>query len=284
MARTVVGYIPSGFLNSAASASPSGSIDAETGATIATGLNVGAFQEFGDGEALSYSQPQGLGGVKSVFQVTAGTGMTPGTYSLTIGAPPAGGTQAVGTITVTATAITSVSITNPGSGYIAPPTVSAATGGTPVVLASTIGQQLFSGTYEWAQLDPAVVAAVPVGTPLFWLQTATGKVVTSVATANTNSPDFAGFSIDPGFGAAGPNGQQIYAFIQRNGKGALLFGATGFPAVYGVVVNFVPGTANFTSLATTVLTVTQSTVGYALAVGTTGATCVCRVTWPISRY
>jgi hypothetical protein len=277
MSRTVVGYVPSGFLNSAASTSPFGSVDAETGAPIATGLNVGAFQEFGDGEALSYSQPQGLGGVKSVFQVTAGSGMTPGTYTLTIGAPPTGGVQAAGTITVTATAITSVSITNPGSGYIAPPTVSAATGGTPVVLASTIGQQLFSGTYEWAQLDPAVTGLVPVGTPLFWLQTATGKIVTSVATANTNSPDFAGWSIDPNFGAALP-----YAFIQRNGKGALLFGATGVPSAFGNEVAFVPGTANFT--ASSALTVNQSSVGISLATGTTGATCLCRVLWPIARF
>jgi hypothetical protein len=185
----------------------------------------------------------------------------------------------VGTITVTATAITSYSITNPGAGYTAPPTVSAVTGGTPVVLAATIYNPLFSGTYEWAQLDPAVSGVVPVGTPLFWLQGVTGKIVTSVATADTDSPDFAGWSIDPNFGATLP-----YAYIQRNGQGALLFGATGFPAAYGAVVNFVPGTANFTSLASGTLTVTQSTVGYSLAIGTTGATCQCRVTWPISRY
>lgn len=278
MSRTVVGYIPSGYLNSAASASPTGSIDAETGTPIPTGLNVGAFQEFGDGEALAFTNPK-VGQVTSILQITAGTGMTPGTYTLTIGAPLAGGVQAVGTVTVSATALTSYSITNPGSGYIAPPAVSAATGGTPLVLASTIGQQLFSGKYSWVQLDPAVSGLVPVGTPLFWLATATGWVVTSVATANTDSPDFAGWSIDPNFGAALP-----YAFIQHNGKGALLFGASGFPAAYGCVVNFVPGTANFTSLASGTLTVTQSTVGYSLAIGTTGATCLCRVTWPLSRY
>ena len=57
MSRSVVGYIPSGFLNSAASTSPFGSVDAETGAPIATGLVVGTFQEFSDAEAKSYSQP-----------------------------------------------------------------------------------------------------------------------------------------------------------------------------------------------------------------------------------
>jgi len=141
------------------------------------------------------------------------------------------------------------------------------------------GETLYSGTYTWVQLDPAVSGTVPVGTPLFWLQTASGYVVTSVATADTDSPDFAGWSIDPNFGASLP-----YAFIQQNGKGELLFGASGFPAAYGVVVNFVPGTANFTSLASGTLTVTQSTVGYALAVGAASSLSLCRVTWPIVRF
>lgn len=277
MARTVVGYIPSGYLNSAASAGPTGSTDAETGTPIATGLNVGAFQEFSDAEALTYTNPA-IGKLTAIYQVTAGSGMTAGTYALVIGAPPTGGVQATGTITVTATAITSFAITNPGSGYIAPPAVSFVPGGTATIIASSIGNQLFSGTYMWTQLDSAVTGLVPVGTPLFWLQTATGKVVTSVATANTNSPDFAGFSIDPNFGAALP-----YAYVQQNGKGALLFGATGFPAAYGDAVAFVPGTANFTAAASTAIT--QSTVGYSLvASGSTGAVSLCRVTWPISRY
>lgn len=278
MARTVAGYVPGGYLNSAASAGPTGSVEPATGLSIATGVTLGQFQEFSDGTAKKYSNPK-FGQLASIVQVTAGSGMTPGTYALTIGAPPAGGTQAVGTVTVTATALTSFVFTNPGAGYIAPPTVSAATGGTPVVLASTIFNQLFAGTYMWVQLDSTITGLVPVGTPLFWLQTATGFVVTTTSTADVNSPDFAGWSIDPNFGAALP-----YAWIQQNGKGFLLFGATGFPAAYGVVTNFVPGTANFTSLAAATLTVTQSTVGYSLAIGTTGAPCLCRVTWPISRY
>jgi len=278
MARTVVGYVPSGFLNSAASATPWGSTDAETGAPIATGISVGQFQEFGDASALALTSPN-IGKLLTVLQVTAGSGMTPGTYALVISAPPAGGVQATGTITVTATAITSYAITNPGAGYVAPPTVSAVTGGTPVVLAATIGNTLYGGIYEWAQLDPAITGLVPVGTPMFWLASAAGRIVTTVPTQNVNSPDFAGVSIDPNFGAALP-----YAFILRQGKGALLYGATGFPAAYGVVVNFVPGTANFTSLAAATLTTTQSTVGYSLAIGTTGTVCVGRITWPISRF
>ena len=278
MSRTVVGYIPSGYLNSAASPGPTGSVEAATGLPINTGLTLGALQEFSDSEALTFTNPK-YGTVASIAQVTAGSGMTPGTYALTFSAAPAGGTTATGTITVTATAITSYSITNPGKGYTAPPTVTFAPGGTPTVLAATIYNQLFSGTYMWVQLDPAVTGLVPVGTPLYWLQTATGYVVTTVATANTNSPDFAGWSIDPNFGAANP-----YAFIQQNGKGFLLFAATGFPAAYGVVVNQNTGNASFTSLASGTLTVTQATVGFALAVGAAGTASLCRVDLPVVRF
>ena len=44
--RTVVGYIPGGFLNSAASATVTGSTDAETGIPINTGLGVGQIAEY----------------------------------------------------------------------------------------------------------------------------------------------------------------------------------------------------------------------------------------------
>ena len=58
MARTVVGYVPSGYLNSAASTVSSGSVDVESGLPIATGLTVGAFHEITDADALALQQPQ----------------------------------------------------------------------------------------------------------------------------------------------------------------------------------------------------------------------------------
>ena len=48
--------------------------------------------------------------------------------SLTISAPPGGGVQAVGTIQVTAGAITGVTLSNPGAGYTSAPTVTAPAG------------------------------------------------------------------------------------------------------------------------------------------------------------
>lgn len=61
MSRTVIGYLPSGYLNSAASASPTGSTDAESGLPIQTGLELGQFQEFGDADAARYSNPALVG-------------------------------------------------------------------------------------------------------------------------------------------------------------------------------------------------------------------------------
>jgi hypothetical protein len=55
MPRTVVGYIGPNGLNNMASASPTASIEALTGLPIATGLEIGQFQEFTAGEAKRYS-------------------------------------------------------------------------------------------------------------------------------------------------------------------------------------------------------------------------------------
>ena len=74
--RTVVNYVPNGFLDRGASATVTGSTDAESGLPIATGLTLGSFQEFNDAQALKYSSR----GVNSVNILTAGSGQTPGTY------------------------------------------------------------------------------------------------------------------------------------------------------------------------------------------------------------
>jgi hypothetical protein len=54
MARTVVGYIKQ-YLNNMASTTATASVEALTGLPINTGLNVGAFQEFSNGEAAKWS-------------------------------------------------------------------------------------------------------------------------------------------------------------------------------------------------------------------------------------
>ena len=55
MARTVVGYLGANGLNNMASTSPTASVEALTGLPIATGLDVGQFQEFSASEAKKYS-------------------------------------------------------------------------------------------------------------------------------------------------------------------------------------------------------------------------------------
>lgn len=63
------------------------------------------------------------GEVDHVVTVYGGAGYTPGTYTLTIAAPPAGGIQAVAAATVSTNSIKTIAITNPGSGYTSAPTV-----------------------------------------------------------------------------------------------------------------------------------------------------------------
>lgn len=269
MARSVVGYIRQ-YLNSSASASPTGSAEPVTSLPIGTGINPGVFQEFSDSEALQYSSR----GVVGVQILTAGSGQTNGTYTA---AASAGG--AVINYTVSGGAVTAVSVNTPGGPYTdaAIPTFTIAAGGTPGTVSVAIGV-LYSGVYAWAALDPAVTgSAIAVGTPLFWLQSAASPTVTTVVSANY--PDFAGVSIDPNFGPANP-----YAFIQQNGKARCIFltGATG-PAAYGDTLNLATAGTGFTTTSGQ-STFIPLTVGYALATATAPATALGRITRYPSRY
>lgn len=78
------------------------------------------------------------GGGQSIATITAGTGsgMTPGTYTLS--SSGGGGSGFAGLITVTSTAMSSYKITNPGSGYTSAPTLSYSPGGTPAALTANL--------------------------------------------------------------------------------------------------------------------------------------------------
>lgn len=272
MARTVVGYIPKRFLNSAASPVSSGAVDSESGLPLQQGLTLGAFQEFGDGEALTYSNQ----GVIGVNLLTAGSGQTPGTYQVTAntgGAVLQYVVAAGGTVTAQPTILT------PGGPYTdaAIPTFTLPlNGGTAATVQAVIGV-LYSGTYQWVTLDPSITANVLPGVPLYFLQTATGPwVVTPTSTANVNSPDYAGVSIDPGFGPTNP-----YAFMQINGKARCLFSAAA--VTYGLPVNLNTAAQNFVAGSGT--TVTSLTVGYSLGVGAAaGGSTLVRINRPVVRF
>lgn len=272
MAVTKVGYLK--FLNNQASASPTASIEALTGIPIATGLQVNQYQNFGDGEAALYSSKK----LASVQILTAGSGQTPGTYSVaasTGGAVISVVVAAGGTVTAVPT------ITTPGfyATDTAPTFTLTGTGGTPATFSATVGF-CYTGTYAWCQLDSAVATtAIPVGTPLYWLAGNANFVVTTVATGNF--PDFAGFSVDPAFGALLP-----YAFVQMTGKAKALFDATNAAAI-GNVVNLA-GTPGATVTAVVGGTpngaVTNLTVGSALAIGITLSPAIIRITRAQSRF
>ncbi len=79
----------------------------------------------------------GLTGMIASVSATGGSGMTPGTYSLSFSG--GGGSGAAGTITVlSATTYSTPQITSAGSGYASAPAVSAATGGTPPTLTASV--------------------------------------------------------------------------------------------------------------------------------------------------
>lgn len=73
-----------------------------------------------------FANSDGSLGVAKVAQNAAGTGMTAGTYPIAFSGGT--GSGAAGTVTVSTTAVTAVTITNPGNYTVAP---TAAIGGTP---------------------------------------------------------------------------------------------------------------------------------------------------------
>jgi uncharacterized protein with FMN-binding domain len=87
------------------------------------------------------------GSVASATQAAAGSGMTPGTY--TVNGTGGGGTGAQLSVTVNATTITALTVLSPGKGYTTAPTFSlAAAGGTPATISaslSTAGQPVAAG-------------------------------------------------------------------------------------------------------------------------------------------
>lgn len=68
------------------------------------------------------------GVVDAINVLTGGSGYT-SAPTVTISAPPAGGTQATATAVLTGDAVTSITIDNPGSGYLTAPTVTLSGGG-----------------------------------------------------------------------------------------------------------------------------------------------------------
>ena len=96
----------------------------------------------------------GVDGVTS----SGGSGMTAGTYPLTFSAG-----NATGTITVSTSAVTAINITSPGSGYLAIPTVSAATGGTPPTLTAYVGTSVGGEVVAGTNLSGETVRLLAIG-------------------------------------------------------------------------------------------------------------------------
>lgn len=214
--RTVVNYVPNGFLDRGASATVTGSTDAESGLPIATGLTLGSFQEFNDAQALKYSSK----GVNSLNILTAGSGQTAGTYLVTANT---GGAVASIVVAGGGTVTAQPTIVVPGGPYTdaAVPTFTLVSGGTPATFQASIGV-LYSGNYMRVQLDPTYAGAnILPGQPLWWVEGQAGNVVTPTSVA-ANVLDWAGTNIDPNFGVALP-----YAFAQvGNGTHRVLEGST----------------------------------------------------------
>lgn len=78
-------------------------------------------------------------GVASVTIGTPGTGYVQASTTVTFQAAPAGGRTATGVATVTGGAITAITITDPGYGYVSPPTITITGAGTSAAATAVLG-------------------------------------------------------------------------------------------------------------------------------------------------
>lgn len=87
--------------------------------------------------------------VASATVGTAGTGYVQSSTTVTFSAAPAGGVTAQGTAVVTAGAITGITITNPGQGYTAPPTITIAGAGTGAAATAVLSTATDNAGIAW---------------------------------------------------------------------------------------------------------------------------------------
>lgn len=273
--RGVTGYVPNGFYNRAASATVYGSTDSETGAAISTGLTLGVFHEVDDGQANRYATK----GVVSVNLLTAGSGQTPGTYQVTANA---GGAVLQYVVAAGGTVTAQPTILTPGGPYTdaATPTFTLpANGGTAATVQAVIGV-LYSGNYQWVQLDPNYAGAnILPGAPLYYVEGQSGLVVTPTSVAG-NLFDWAGTNIDPNFGVALP-----YAFIQAGpGLHRVLVGSQAATVnTYGITDSGAAGTTNYVAVAVASL-LPYSYMGMPISTIPALSTGLARVTRSLARF
>lgn len=137
---------------------------------------------------------------------------------------------------------------------------------------------LYSGIYQKVQLDSGSVTALNVGQALFWLASAANATYIVTGNASGNTPDLAGFVIDPLMSTALP-----YAWMQVNGKVNALFDATAATA-FGDLVGLTAAANTVTRQGAATQAATGTSVGFALAIGTASTKALVRIDRPQSRY
>ena len=170
--------------------------------------------DYQGGEGITFANPahDGSSPVRTgIYDITTGgSGFTDGSYSLTISAPEAlkvghGGVQATATCTVSGGAITAITITNPGLGYTASPTVSL-DGAGPGSWSPTV--TLIDSTNGTHMSDSQVI-------PYF--EKATGSIITSSDDGNVELVSITnrgnGYSVEPPVG----NGSDFIGFDSQTG-------------------------------------------------------------------
>ncbi|MDR6954120.1 phage tail sheath protein FI [Ancylobacter sp. 3268] len=154
-------------------------------ASIAVGT---AGSDYAEAPAISFTGGGGGAGAEAVSTITKGIKITLGAGgtgytvapTVVIEAPPTGGVQATATATVAAGAVTGITVTNPGSGYINPPAVSFSGAGTGAVATAVLSGRLTGIVLTKNGYGYAAAPTVVIGAPA-----AGGTQATATATLGT---------------------------------------------------------------------------------------------------
>jgi hypothetical protein len=271
-------------------------ITAINGTTITLGTLTGYATTGGVLQAPPAPITNGLLGVTG----TGGIGLTLGNFPLTIDPPPAPGAQAAGNITVLTTGTTAASgtynivLTASGSGYITPPNIKAATGGTGLLLTPTMPGQITTTTAS-VTLTPGFLAATTKGNNVLTLVSPNAGVVPAQLLSGSNIPSNS-FIAQGGVSAAAGT----ITVVQQSGTnsnasattsvaptGLVTAGTsviTGVSSVSGILFGMpisgtgIPANATVSTFDPVGLTITMSTTASTTTTGTTSVNPTCFLT------
>jgi hypothetical protein len=157
------------------------------------------------------------GKVASLTIVSGGSGYNAGDTTVTISAPPPGGTQATATLVIEGGVITGITITNPGSGYTSAPTVTVTDSNLTPGSGANITAALYVPVLIKNLDDYTVNYAAGEGNVGMWAAKYPGELGNSLTVSIADSASFAAWVYKDFFSSAPEVGEVHVIVVDKGG-------------------------------------------------------------------